>query len=94
MTGPSPDGYLRVLDYSIFKSLLVPYSETRQTGKSGPGGKKKGGSHLIIYFGMWTNLITIDFVAMKKTFFFLAKCQIEQSPSSSSGKYDRTFFES
>ena len=32
--GPGPDGYPRVLDYSIFKSLLVPYSKNFTTRSS------------------------------------------------------------
>ena len=31
---PGPDGYPRVLDYSIFKSLLVPYSKNFTTRSS------------------------------------------------------------
>ena len=34
--GSGPDGYPRVLDYSIFKSLLVPYSKNFTTRPSSP----------------------------------------------------------
>ena len=50
-SSPGPEGYPRVLDYSIFKSLLVPYSENFTTRPS---------SRVVAIFTFFVRIIQIS----------------------------------
>ena len=51
LSGSGPEGYPRVLDYSIFKSLLVPYSENFTTRPS---------SRVVAIFTFFVRIIQIS----------------------------------